>query len=176
MKLVQWHPDNMIYIREDGAVLYCGSLEEASAVLGESLEPLPPGVRERILKEGEKQAVDVNGETHSLTTIDWPQGKKLMSAAMIKKAKAAQTKADDARAKKADAAEQNRLDEAARKPAFPEPPSKKPTNPAREDMKARCAKMLKRINDPKQIDKLDLREELQQAVGIVLDCINHLDE
>ncbi len=46
--IIQWHPDGLLYIRnDDWSVVFEGTEEEVEAVLGKKLAPLPEGVIER---------------------------------------------------------------------------------------------------------------------------------
>ncbi len=44
--IVQWHPDNLIYVRYGKEIIYQGTIEETVNIVGKSIGILPAGVRE----------------------------------------------------------------------------------------------------------------------------------
>ena len=78
--IVHWHPDNMIYIRESiGAadLLFHGTVSEAEAVLGETLAPLPDGIKERQYFVG-SHCIDFSRKGQLDEFVIWEQGRKIV--------------------------------------------------------------------------------------------------
>lgn len=77
--LIHWHPESKLIIRDDaGEILFMGSLVAAEAVLGESLAPLPEGVRERQYFVGQYIA-DFARQGQVDGPASWPQGDAIVA-------------------------------------------------------------------------------------------------
>lgn len=74
--IVHWHPDNRIYIRnDDWSIVFEGTKSEAESVLGQSIDDLPPNVRERQLFVGSHCIdFDKKGSQKESKPADWWAG------------------------------------------------------------------------------------------------------
>lgn len=76
--IIHWHPDNIIYVRnDDWSVIFSGTPEEVETLLGQSIGKLPSGVIERQLFVG-KFCRDItrSGQTNDNPT-DWVAGRAI---------------------------------------------------------------------------------------------------
>jgi hypothetical protein len=95
--MIHWHPDDRIYIRQDENIIFEGTLEETAIVLGEVLEPLPSGVKERQLFVG-SHCADFT-KSGQIDCKGWNQSQKIinkLSSLMIAESARRQKLKDDA--------------------------------------------------------------------------------
>ncbi len=82
--IIHWHPDGLIYLRnDDWTVFYCGTVAEAASVLGEPIDPLPAGVKERQMKVDEWCRDFLTNGDQVATPGAWSVAEKIKSKAGV---------------------------------------------------------------------------------------------